>query len=677
MSFSVKKNNKKIKPKQKRSKTQPKKNEKLSAIELLKKLYNKHYSYPSNSLLDQIDNKYLKLFFDDVHMKDVAIISKLLSEFFFLQSIQISPYDPEKPEEPPKRIYKPIWLVEEEKNKKLKEKKIQKEKSKAMFNKIISNLAKHISQSKEIISLSLNSIELSKKHCQILSKSILNNNSLQNLSITNSGLNLYSYEILLESILNKKYLTFLDLSNNNFTDKYGYMISRIILVHSQRRDQIVWLYNLRNELPPSNDYKKGLMFINLNGNNLSKDSAEYISNVLYSDQYIRAIYLNNNKFDNSCCKKFIYMMRKNMAILTIDLRNNPGYDEDIHHRLVLKMSKNIRNLFQQYKRKEYTEDEFEQLKEFIDISFFEVNIPENIVEFYNNNLPQKTFSNNLKDKNEDNINKEFKKYIRTEEGGNKINLIKNKILNSDENNINNNIIKNKNDNNNKNMNNNYMNLNLNTNILEENKKLFAENIKLKKQIIELKAKKLNLDKNLNINNINTNNSKKNQEIKNESILQEDYNKVELLINELNDLMNKIEEKKTKIQDNKKNKNNNKNKINAQKDFNNIKNIQKDNNIKEEEKNYSKENNNNKNNNNKYIEEEDDDHFVDDEGNVHNIDDLTDEEKMIILQQQLILQKMQEEAEARGEQFDPQEYIDFLESQVKEAEEEEELKKKKR
>ena len=130
MSFSVKKNNKKIKPKQKRSKTQPKKNEKLSAIELLKKLYNKHYSYPSNSLLDQIDNKYLKLFFDDVHMKDVAIISKLLSEFFFLQSIQISPYDPEKPEEPPKRIYKPIWLVEEEKNKKLKEKKFKKKKVK-------------------------------------------------------------------------------------------------------------------------------------------------------------------------------------------------------------------------------------------------------------------------------------------------------------------------------------------------------------------------------------------------------------------------------------------------------------------------------------------------------------------------------------------------------------------
>ena len=81
---------------------------------------------------------------------------------------------------------------------------------------------------------------------------------------------------------------------NNLGDKYGRMISRIISRHSQRRDQVVWFYSLRNELPPSNEYKKGLMFINLNGNNLSKDSAECISSALYSDQYIRAIYLNNN-----------------------------------------------------------------------------------------------------------------------------------------------------------------------------------------------------------------------------------------------------------------------------------------------------------------------------------------------------------------------------------------------
>ena len=655
MSFSAQKNNKKVNLKQKRSKTQIKKKNKISPIDQLKKLYHKYYSYPSNSLLDQFENKYLKLFFDNVHLKDITIISKILSEFFFLQSIQISPSDPEKPEPPPKRNYKPIWIAEEEKKKKLKEKKIKKEKYKTMFNKIISSLAKHISHSKEIISLSLNSIEFTQKYCEILSKCLTDNNSLQNLSITNTKLSLNSYELLLEGLLSQKNLAFLDLSNNNFTDKYGYFISRIITVHAQRRDQVIWFYSLRNELPPSNDYKKGLMFLNLNNNNLSQDSAEYISNALYSDQYIRAIYLNNNKFDNSCCKKFIYMMRKNLTILTIDLRDNPGYDDDIHHRLVMKMGKNIRYLFQQYKMNEYTEDEFEQLKEFIDISFFDENIPQNIVEFYNNNLPQKTFSNNLKDLNEDLIDKEEKKYFKTDinnNGGNKINIIKNKIL------------KNNNDNNN------YI-TNLNKNILEENKKLFAENMQLKKQIIELKAKKLHLDKNINnVNNIN--NSKENHAIKNGSVLEDDYNKVELLINELNDLMNKIEEKKMKKEDNRKKEE--KIKINNSK--------------KEEEKNYSekkeKENDKKRNMNYENIkqttnykdeDDNDDSHFIDDEGNIHNIDDLTDEEKMIILQQQLILQKMQEEAEARGEQFDPQEYIEFLERQVKE-EEEQELRNKK-
>ena len=128
MSFSAQKNNKKVNLKQKRSKTQIKKKNKISPIDQLKKLYHKYYSYPSNSLLDQFENKYLKLFFDNVHLKDITIISKILSEFFFLQSIQISPSDPEKPEPPPKRNYKPIWIAEEEKKKKLKEKKIKKKK---------------------------------------------------------------------------------------------------------------------------------------------------------------------------------------------------------------------------------------------------------------------------------------------------------------------------------------------------------------------------------------------------------------------------------------------------------------------------------------------------------------------------------------------------------------------
>jgi len=697
MSLLAQKNYKNVKNKSQRSKSQNRKNEKLSAIEELKRLYHKYNLYPTTSLLNQLNSKYIKIFFNEFSIRDITVLSQILSEFYFLQSIQISPHDPEKPEEiTSKRKYLPAFVLQKENKRKLKERKMKQVKYKTMFNKIIYALAKQISKSKQIISLLLNKLEFNEKYSQILSKSISDNNSLQNFGITNSKLDLNSYEILLESLLNQNVLSFLDLSNNDFGDKYGYMISRIISRHSQRRDQVIWFYSLRNELPPSNEYKKGLMFINLNGNNLSKDSAECISSVLYSDQYIRAIYLNNNKFDNSSCKKFIYMMRKNLTILTIDLRENPGYDEDIHHRLVLKMSKNIRYLFQQYKMKEYTKDEFEQLKEFIDISFFDVNIPQDIVEFYNNNIPTTINTDDEKEEGYDS-SEEYKKNIKTEFEGNQINKIKNKILGNDED-----IDKIKN---NKYNNTNYMDIN--SNILEENKKLYAENIKLKKQIIELKAKKLNLGKDLN-NNIE---SKENKIIKTESVLEDDYNKVELLINELNELMNKIEEKTAIIENNKKlnvnkelkdskekqqieqneknegHKNLNKEKKNKDNinDNKNIKDITENNNIKEEEKNYNEEKdnnilNNNKNqklneektkeNNNKDEESSDDSHFVDEEGNIHNIDDLTDEEKMVILQQRLILQKLQEEAEARGEQFDPQEYIEYLERQVREEEEEE-------
>ena len=53
----------------------------------------------------------------------------------------------------------------------------------------------------------------------------------------------------------------------------------------------------------------------------------------------------------------------------------------------------------------------------------------------------------------------------------------------------------------------------------------------------------------------------------------------------------------------------------------------------------------------------------------NLDDLTEEEKIALLQQREILQKLQEEAAAKGEQFDVQEYLEMLEKQANEEEEE--------
>lgn len=127
------------------------------------------------------------------------------------------------------------------------------------------------------------------------------------------------------------------------------MISRIITRQGQRRDQIIWSYGLRNEFPSSNDYAQGLISINLHGNKLGEKSTDKICYSLCSDNYIRAIDLSENLIDTNSCKKFIYMMRKNNTLLTIDLRNNPGYDENIHSRLVMKMIKIFIFLYQKYK----------------------------------------------------------------------------------------------------------------------------------------------------------------------------------------------------------------------------------------------------------------------------------------------------------------------------------------
>ena len=670
------------------------------AIEECKRLYQKYYAYPSSSLLKQLNENCLNIFLEKLDYNDINVIKELLLKFFHFQQIQISPVDPIKAKPISQRkAYLDTPMTKAEKDKIERINNIKEKRTRKMINNLILCMSKHLPLTKSLISFSLNGINLSPKYCELISKALINNKSVQILSIANCEISLDSYELLIESLLNHPLLEYLDLSNNNFDDKYGKMINRLIVRHSQIRDQIVWSYGLRNEAPLNKDYKKGIISINLNGNNLSSDAAEYISSALYSDQYIRAIHLSNNKMNKSSCKKFIYMMRKNFYLLTIDLRENPGYEDSIHIRLVMKMSKNIRFLYQQYKKGVYSEEEFENLKQFIDATFFDVDIPQDIVDFYNDNLPENADENEQKDNNK-NINDIQDEHEEDEEQNN----IKSIIINE--------------------------NKDKNYNIIDENQKLYDENLKLKKQIIELKAK--SLSKQL-ISDGNKNKNDESEESKKESINTE-YKKVESLISELNELINKIEQKKSKRKTkNKNNQENNKEIIsNDTKNINNIniiqnKDIEKSLEIKEEDKNNKpeikemkdKENingkikekgieinkinevkNEEKNelksgviNNEEDLKDEgdkkgvddplrrmlaepteekdkdsDNSHLVDENGNIYNFDDLTDEEKMAIIQQQLILQKLQEEAEARGEEFDPQEYIEFLQRQAQEEEE---------
>ena len=683
MSLSSQKNNTarlyNDKSKSKPKKKLIKKDIKIPLYDYALKLYKNFFAQPNQFLLNQLKGENLSLILNNLSPTDILILNEIFNKYFAFKQIEILPYTSLKQE-----------ITNNKKNKlikdNIKENKEKQVKLKEKIDKLFIGISKHLTLSNNLISLSISNFELYSKYTLLISKGLSTNKSLKSLKISNCLIQLTSFETLIKSLFNHQNISNLDLSNNNLSDKFGNIISKLITKQAQRRDQIIWSYGLRNENPPSN-YKTGLISINLSGNKLSNESAECLIKVLSSDQYLRAVHLNNNKITNEFCKRFIYMMRKNMSLLTIDLRNNPGYDEYIHSRIVMKMAKNMRYLYQQYKKGEFSEEEFENFKEYIDATFFDVDIPQDIVEFYNNNLPETLEDNN--EKNNNNVNN----IEQIEENKVKIN----NIIDDEE----------------------------KKEILLMNRQLSEENLMLKKQIKELKMK--------NIGNNQKNNEKENDIYKKtESDIESYYSRVEELISELNDIMNKIEKKQgenksksSNISENNTNiKINNNNAINNyiskkeeekftkkeddnkilnklhQKNINNQSFPQTSHKLFEEKKGEEEKininiNNNNKINNEKIqeknlepipykvmnaepsernresSEENENSHYEDEEGNIYNVDDLTNEEKMLIIQQKIILQKLQEEAEARGEQFNPQEYIEFLERQAMEEEEEEE------
>ena len=776
---------KNIKPKRPlTSKNVHKKSPNILASEESKRIYQTQGTYPNSKFLKQLNTDKLEIYLNILNPADVSVISKILPKYSYFQQIILGAFEPKPAQSAiPRTNYYP---QKKRSSKSLgkpakKNKNNIKESDRALFKqKIFNATEKNLINSKNILSLSLLSFKIDVNLSKILSKGILDNKSLQYLSINNCILTVEAFEILLKGVLSHEILRFLDLSNNKLTDNYCPMISRIIQRQAQRRDQIVWSYQLRNELPSDNNYKIGLISLNLHGNYLGSKSAKLLSSSLNNDQYIRYIDLSKNLFDNSACKLFVHMMRKNSTLLTVDLRDNLGYDEFINPRIVMKMSKNIKILYSQYQEGEYTEEEFEYLKGFIDISFFDVDIPQEIVQYYNNNI-QQTTENKTNDIKQNNIikknNSKNKDINKLNDNSKKIN----KQIEQDNDDINNNEmeqeqeqeiddIKNNNELNNKINNKNINEINNNNNkAFQKNQKLIEENMKLKQEIMELKAKNfqnesskekeksneeekdlenyynraneiidtLNAvmaklqqhkdknDNNININEINElienkkneilseenkiinnqNNSEKKEEKENKN-LDNDENKINFENNK-NKINNKkniiIKEKKVEdIKDKKQQKEEKENEDNNQIQINNINNdikinIEKENNIspnknqKEENQLINEESSEKKVNNipekqeiknseenkkeekHKHIEENSDKKELndleeeEDEGDF-NLDNLTEEEKMALIQQREILLKLQEEAEARGEHFDIQEYLAQLAEQSEEDDE---------
>ena len=480
-------------------------------VEYYRKLCNNGYNSTNNTLIIQLKSDQLNLFLDNYSLNDIKNISKILKKFKYFQHIFLTLKNSNS-ETSTLNISKKYNNNSNQKQKKAKN-NLNTNNNIKFSQKLLSiNIAvsDYLKSCQSLITFNLDDLKISNEMCNILSEGFQNNSSLKALKITRCKFNLEGFEILIKGLFSHENIAFLDLSNNNFSDKFGNIISRLITRQTQRRDQIIWAYGLRNEVPNNNEYANGLISISLRDNNFSKDSAEQISNSLGYDNYIRCIDLNNNNLDKNSCKKFIKMMRKNNCLLTVDLQNNPGYDEEIHARIVMKMSKNIKQLYINFMNGEYEKEEFENLKEFVDISFFDVDIPQEIIQIYNNEISGNNEEIDDKNNNNNNNNNNQDEDVIQEENEEDNNS---KLQNSTQNNVK--ISKN-------NSNQKKQDKNL---IEKENQDLMEENLQLKAEILKLRAKDL----------------KSSLKDKNDSKITENYERILRLLNELNLIENEEEE----------------------------------------------------------------------------------------------------------------------------------------
>jgi len=223
------------------------------------------------------------------------------------------------------------------------------------------------------------------------------NTSLSSLHINYCDLVSESSDTIIRGLIEHQKIEILDFSNNFLDDKTGYMISRLINRQSERRDETVWKFGLRGERPAGSEFKKGLASINLSDNFLSDNSAECLSIALQTDTYLRSLSLCRNQFFLEGCKKLVRAMRRNSTLLNLDIRENYGYNENIHKRILLKISRNVKMQFKNFNNFGigFSKDN-QYLKGFLNLEFFNVEIPDEIVErfqFMLGNEEQQAFGN--------------------------------------------------------------------------------------------------------------------------------------------------------------------------------------------------------------------------------------------------------------------------------------------
>ena len=87
--------------------------------------------------------------------------------------------------------------------------------------------------------------------------------SLNELRMTNCKLTTDDLKVLHKGLTKSESINILDLSNNNLDEKSGMLLGALISAQGQRKNEIIWLYGLRGEIPDQDLIRMGLCELNI------------------------------------------------------------------------------------------------------------------------------------------------------------------------------------------------------------------------------------------------------------------------------------------------------------------------------------------------------------------------------------------------------------------------------
>lgn len=315
--------------------------ESVDSINYYKKIVTKMHAQVNNVIIAILKSEVLNINLEVFNLKDLQSLSKIIGRFHYFKTINLINQESNKSSLNKDKRKREIDTNDKDEVKNRREQeKLLKQKN----DSIIQAISKNLKFSTNIVTLKFNNIQISADNANNLTIGLKANSSLNKIFINNCILDDRGIDNILECFLKHEAIEHIDLSNSGINDNTGKLISRIITRQTQLRDQVIWMHGLRNEKAPNNELAKGLISINLDNNNLTSLSCEFLVNALYYDNYIRKLSLKNNNICETGVKLFNKLLNVNISLIGLDLRNNPGYDVHYQKKISFKLIKNISNL---------------------------------------------------------------------------------------------------------------------------------------------------------------------------------------------------------------------------------------------------------------------------------------------------------------------------------------------